>query len=105
MKLSRRLEALEGRYAEEYAILYFADGTTRELRGPRGLLVGLLRAMCRPEVATPQQAETLELIRDCVGSRESGGSHILEVIHCMMVARYTVENSDPAVNEELSRSE
>jgi hypothetical protein len=87
MKLNKRIEGLERMYNEEYAALYFADGITRELRGPRGFLVRLLRAMYRPEVATPQQAEELELIRDCIGARESNGAHLVELARVMMLAR------------------
>jgi hypothetical protein len=94
MKLKKRVEALEAMSTEDYAVLYFADGTTRELSGPRGFLVELLHAVYRPEVATPQQAEQLELIRDCIGARESNGAHMVELTHVMMLAREAWLNAD-----------
>jgi hypothetical protein len=103
-KLKERVDALEVTLREEWAILYFEDGTTREIRGPRGFLFRLFRATRVGPDVTPGQAEHLKLIRQCVGAREAGGAHMVDLIKCMMAAEETIRNMDPLL-EELSRSQ
>jgi hypothetical protein len=61
-------------------ILYFADGSTRELRGPRDLLLRLLAAACRGDGLSPEQAAQLDLIRRSVDAQEPGGGHMVELV-------------------------
>src|SRR5215467_2059646 len=77
MRLETRLRALEGRMISSPVILHFADGSTRELRGPRGFLLKLFSGLSGGEL-TPEQAEQFDLIRRCSSVEEPGGGHLAE---------------------------
>ena len=82
MKLHQRLEALEKRFVSEPTLLFMADGKTVSLTGPNAYVLTLLGLITHPERATPTQAAHLNLIEKCVGSKEPGGSHLVELIQC-----------------------
>ena len=82
MKLNERLERLEKQFVSEPTILFMPDGKTVSLTGPNDYLLTLLGLATRRERATPQQAAHLDLIQKCTGSREPGGSLLVELIQC-----------------------
>jgi hypothetical protein len=88
MNLKKRVEALEAMLSEDHAILYFADSSPREISGPRGFMAKLLFAACGgpdgTSNVTPRQAEHLELIGRIIGSQESGGGQLVNLIRCML---------------------
>lgn len=86
MKLEKRLRALERRMLSDPVVLFFEDGTTRELSGPKGFLLHLFCDTCRGAGLTPGQAEQLDLIRRSVTAREPGGGHMIEVVRCALNA-------------------
>jgi hypothetical protein len=83
MKFDKRIRALEVEALENATILHFADGSTREICGPRYHLLDLFGAACRGDV-TPEQSSQLELIRVSVAAEEPGGGRMIEVMQALM---------------------
>jgi hypothetical protein len=81
MRIEGRIRKLEKRMTSSPLILYFADGSTREIRGPRYFLLDLVCAMNRNP--TPTQAEQLELIRSATYADEPGGGRLTELIKAL----------------------
>ena len=79
MRLEKRIRALEARIITDPLILYFADGSTRELRGRGDFVMGLFAGACGGAELSSMQAEQLELIRQSVGAQEPGGGRMTEV--------------------------
>jgi hypothetical protein len=83
MKLDRRLRVLESRVLGDCVILHFADGSTREIRGPRYFLGGLVAVSSLGIHRTPLQSEQLALIRESVDA-EGPGRHLVELIRILL---------------------
>lgn len=81
--VERRIEALEARLSSDVVILHLADGTVRELRGPRYFLLDLIAATCRGADISASQAAQLDLIRRSVYAQEPGGGRLTEVIRIL----------------------
>ena len=94
MNLKKRVKALESTLLEDPIVLFFRDGSARELRGPRYFMLRLFVAAHGGEDVTPWEAEQLALIRQCVDAREPGGAHLVELVAVMMAAAEAVLN-DP----------
>jgi len=92
MKFAKRLRALEARLITEPVVLYFADGSKRELHGPGDFVVRLFRGVFGADL-TPVQAAQLSLIRECVGAEEPGGGHMVELLRCMLHARAATQEN------------
>ena len=84
MRLEKRIRALEAKIITDPLVLYFADGSTRELRGPRHFLRRLFHGACGRADLSSRQAEQLELIRQSVDSREPGGAHMTDLLRCFL---------------------
>jgi hypothetical protein len=84
MRFEKRIRALEARMTTDPLVLYFADGSTRELRGPRHFLLSLLVGACGGADLSSRQAEQLDLIRQSVSAHEPGGGHMTEVLRCCL---------------------
>jgi hypothetical protein len=84
MKFEKRIRALETKLITDPVILYFADGSTRELRGPRHLLLHLFLGVCRGADLSPEQAAQLNLIHQSVYAKEPGGGHMTELLRCAL---------------------
>ncbi|MGA2144102.1 MAG: hypothetical protein ABSH49_03975 [Bryobacteraceae bacterium] len=80
MKFEKRIRALEARFLGDPVILYFADGSTREICGRGDYLLDLLAGACGGADLSPSQAEQLELIRESVAAQEPGGGHMIELL-------------------------
>jgi hypothetical protein len=87
--ITRRIAALEAKLIKEPLVLYFADGTVREL--PSAQFSRLFAAVMRGENIDPALAEPLELIRGCIGTREPNGAHLVELVQCILLARRNVK--------------
>ena len=90
-ELSRALWAWRGdsaRAAANYqpVVLYFADGSTAELRGHGDYVLRLYIDCLGRAQLRPQQVEQLDLIRRSVGAREPGGARMTEVVRCILAA-------------------
>ena len=83
MKFDKRIRALEVEAFENATILHFADGSTREICGPRYHLLDLFGAACRGDL-TSELSTQLELIRDSVAAEEPGGGRMIEVIKSLL---------------------
>ena len=68
MKFERRLRALESKMLADPVILYFADGSTREICGRGDYLLRLFCTACYGGELSPRQATELDLIRDSVSA-------------------------------------
>jgi len=79
MRLEKRIRALEARYMSDPLILYFADGSTRQLCGRSDFLATLLADACRADLS-PAQTAALQLIRKSVFAHEPGGGHMVELL-------------------------
>jgi hypothetical protein len=84
MRLEKRIRALEARMITDPLVLYFADGSTRELRGRGDFVMGLFAGACGGAELSSMQAEQLELIRQSVSAKEPGGGHMTEVLRCFL---------------------
>ena len=82
-------------------ILYFTDGSVQELRGRRHFILRLFVAVLQRK-ASPRQAELLDLIRQSVGSQESGRGYMVDVVRIALAA---VENGPPVGESEWDQCE
>ena len=84
MNLERRLRALEAKMnaGEEKVLLYFEDGSTRELFARRGFLMRLLGDVVKE--ADPDLAVERDLIRRSVGSIDPDGAHMVDLIRALL---------------------
>jgi hypothetical protein len=80
MRFEKRVRALEKRFLVDPVVLYFADGSTRQISGRGDFLLTLLADTCRGADLSPRQAEALELIRRSVGATEPGGARMVELL-------------------------
>ena len=101
MKIKRRIRALEARMGADSILLVFPDGTARELHGPRHFIPRLFMAVLQRK-ASPRQAELLDLIRQSVGSQESGGGYMVDMVRIALAA---VESGPPIGESEWDRCE
>jgi hypothetical protein len=93
MRIEKRVQRLETRFAGDSVVLYFGDGSTREVRGPRDFVLRLLAAAAWGGDLSPGQQEQLELIRASVDSVEPGGAHLFDVFKCY--------SEGPAIGRQL----
>jgi hypothetical protein len=93
MNFERRLRALEARMITDPVILHFADGSTRELRGPGDFLPRLFPGVFGEANLSPGQAAQLDLIRQSVGSKEPGGGRLVELLQCFLHAQAEARDS------------
>jgi hypothetical protein len=84
MRLEKRIRALEAKMHSDPVILYFADGTTREICGRADFLLRLFYAACGEGDLSPAQAEAVDLIRRSVDAQEPGGARITELHRCFL---------------------
>jgi hypothetical protein len=87
MTIERRIRALEAKMKMEAVVLHCSDNSTQELRGRGDFLLRLLRGVCGRADLNAGQAEQLEFIRKCVGSKAAGGGHLIELLHCLLHAQ------------------
>jgi hypothetical protein len=80
--LEKRIEALESRMLSDAVILHFADGSTKEIRGPRGFLLKLFAGLSG-EHLDPEQAEQFELVRRCIRAEEPGGGRLIAMLKAL----------------------
>jgi hypothetical protein len=73
MRLEKRIRALEARFLADPVMLFSADGSNQEIRGPRNFLLDLLVRACGGADVTPAHAAHLDLIRESVTAEEPGG--------------------------------
>jgi hypothetical protein len=86
MNLEKRLRALEAKLISDPVVIYFADGSTRELHGPGDFVLRLFQGVFGADLS-PTHAAQLDLIHRCVGSEEPGGGRMVELLHCLLHAR------------------
>jgi hypothetical protein len=84
MRLEKRIRALEARMLADSVILYFADGSKREICGRADYLLRLFCDACYGGDLSPGQAAELDLIRHSVAAQEPGGARMTEIIRCFL---------------------
>jgi hypothetical protein len=84
MKFERRLRALEARMLADPVILYFPDGSTREICGRADYLLRLFCAACGGGDLSPKQAADLDLIRDSVSAGGASCARMTEIIRAFL---------------------
>jgi len=84
MRLEKRIRALEARMLADPVILYFADGTTREICGRAEYLLKLFCLACGGGELSPRQAADLDLIRDSVTAGGASCARMTEIIRCFL---------------------
>jgi hypothetical protein len=85
MRLEKRIRALEARMLSDPVILYFADGSTREICGRADYLLRLFCDACYGGDLSPRQAAELDLIRDSVGEGGASCAHMTQLIRCFLL--------------------
>jgi hypothetical protein len=83
MKFEKRILKLEKKLNTDPVILFFADGSTKELQGHSGFLLDLFCAYGRSDMTAAQFALG-ELIRQSVRSAEPGGARLIELIRALL---------------------
>lgn len=84
MRLEKRIRALEARMLADPVILYFVDGSTREICGRADHLLKLFCTACYGGDLSPRQAAELDLIRDSVGEGGASCARMTEIIRCFL---------------------
>ena len=84
--LEKRLRALEAstNTVAEPVTLYFGDGTTQELRGRPGFVVGLLSSIFHAAAPGSEPVVELDLIRRSLSSKEPYGAHMIDLIRALL---------------------
>jgi hypothetical protein len=85
MRLEKRIRALESKMLADPVILYFADGSTREVCGRPDYLLNLFCAATGGEDLSPRQAAELDLIRDSVSEGGASCAHMTQLIRCFLL--------------------
>ena len=73
MSLERRIRTLEARLITDPVVLFFADGSTRGIRGRGDFVLGLFCGALGGADLTPWQGEQLDLIRQSVAALAARG--------------------------------
>jgi hypothetical protein len=84
MRLEKRIRAPEVRMLADPVILYFADGSTREICGRADYLLRLFCVACYGGELSPRQAAELDLIRDSVSAGGASCARMTEIIWCFL---------------------
>jgi hypothetical protein len=85
MRLEKRVRALEARMLADPVILYFEDGSTREICGRADYLLKLFCDACYGGELSPRQAAELDLIRDSVGEGGASCAGMTEIIRAFLL--------------------
>lgn len=83
MRLEKRIRAVETRKTPDPVVLYFEDGSTREICGRGDFLFELFQGICGEDIS-PSQAAHLALIRRAICVREPGGGHMVELMKSLI---------------------
>jgi hypothetical protein len=108
VRVEKRVRALERRFKSDPVVLYFGDGSTREIRGPRDFMLRLLVATAWGGDLSPGQQEQLELIRASVDSVEPDGGHLIDVFQCYLrgpavsIGSSVYDSGDEAANHKIA---
>jgi hypothetical protein len=92
MRLEKRIRALEARLTSDPVSLQFADGSTKEIRGPGDFLLDLFCAALGRTDLNSRQAAQLELIRESVAAEEPGGGHMVELLRALLNSPLEADN-------------
>ena len=90
--LEKRVRALEARLVSDPVILHFADGSTKEIRGPGDFLLGLFSTAFGGADPNPLQAAQLELIGRSLKAEEPGGGSMIELLRALLNSPLEAKN-------------
>ena len=79
-------------------ILYFADGSTREICGRADYLLRLFCDACYGGDLSPRQAVELDLIRNSVGEGGASCAQMTQLIRCFLLGPAEEPGSATAVS-------
>jgi hypothetical protein len=85
MRLEKRVRALEARFLADPVILYFADGSTREICGRPDYLLRLFCDACYGGDLSPRQVAELDLIRDSASAGGASCAQMTQLIRCFLL--------------------
>jgi hypothetical protein len=85
MRFEKRLRALEARLIANPVVLHLPDGSTREICGRGDYLMDLFFGAGGHVDLTCGQAADLDLIRQCVRSKEPDGGRMIELIQAFLL--------------------
>ena len=97
MKIERRLRALESKMFADPVILYFADGSTREICGRADYLLKLFCTACYGGELSPRQSAELDLIRGSVSAGGASCAQMTQLIRCFLHGPAEEPSSDTPV--------
>lgn len=78
MRLEKRIRALEAKMFSDPVLLFFPDGSKREIHGRRNFLLDLFVGACGGADITPARAAQLDLVHRSVDATEPGGGRMTE---------------------------
>jgi hypothetical protein len=85
MRLEKRIRALEARMLADPVILYFADGSTREICGRADYLLKLFCTACYGGELSPRQSAELDLIRGSVSAGGASCAQMTQLIRAFLL--------------------
>jgi hypothetical protein len=85
-RLEKRIRALEGKTIADPVVLYFADGSTQEIRGSIDFLMSLLSGLGDKASLSFTQVAQLDLIGRSVTANEPRGARLIELIRALLPA-------------------
>jgi hypothetical protein len=85
MRFEKRVRALEARFLADPVILYFADGSTKEICGRADYLLRLFYDACYGGDLSPRQVVELDLIRDSVSAGGASCAQMTQLIRCFLL--------------------
>jgi len=91
VRFEKRIRTLEARMLADPLILYFADGSKREIHGPCNFLLHLFVGACGGGDLSPTKAAHLDLIRRSTAAQEPGGARMTELVRCALSTPPTTE--------------
>jgi hypothetical protein len=85
MRLEKRVRALESRMLADPVILYFADGSGKEICGRADYLLRLFCVACYGGDLSSRQAAELDLIRDSVSAGGASCAQMTQLIRAFLL--------------------
>jgi len=106
----RRIQDLEKGFVSQPTVLLMADGSTVRINGKGDYVSSLLGSACNGKKGSPEHLQTLELIRQSVSSKESGGGEMIALTRALLLSpsepfpRLFAPDSDQFGCSDASRS-
>jgi len=103
MNLEQRLRTLEDRLITEPMVLYFADGSTRQLPAAGPAILALYCGILEGEERNPDLRPQANWIRNCIGAVQPAGGQMFDLLRVVVNCK-TLEERWPTRTPESCRA-